>query len=356
MAALVTPALAAALLVLATAPAAADPDAAGATVRVFDKAAQHAVGLRTMRVQVERAVLRVPAEALPDPRAVMRVAATQPGTVEPTPGLQPGARIEAGTVLGWFRPQLPTPTRNELEAALAQAQRDVAIGQVQVERFKIEEAPQFEQKLPTPTLQVLTEYRSARGRSAAYAAALAERTPLRAPHAGRLLRAPAAAGRIVAAGETLFELDLPDATVLVAELGDDDIDPAEALQALRADGQRIALQCLGSGFDAEAGRRRAWYAPQGPVRLAIHERLQLVQPRGIPAIRVPARAVTRTHGENRVWVHTAPERFEPRRVEIAAREDDGRLRLAAGLAAGLTEGERIAVSGLAALASPEPPR
>ena len=290
-----------------------------------------------------------PARVLADPRATLRISATQTGTVEPAPWLKPGQRVEAGAVLGWFVPRLPTPARNEVEAEQAVARRDAVIGQVQVERFKIEQAPQFEQKLPTPTLQVLTEYRSALGRSQAYSTALAERLPLTAPRAGRLLRAPATAGRLMAAGDSLFELDVPEAVVIAVDASDEGLDPAEARVATRADGQHVELRFLGSGFDAEAGLRRAWYVPIEPVALAINERLRLIQPRGDSAIRVPASAVWREQGDSLVWVHASAERFEARRVEIAAREDDGRVRLASGLA----DGERIAVTGLSAFATSE---
>lgn len=313
--------------------------------RVLDKPAQRAAGLRTVLVEARPALAVVPARVVADPRGLLRIAAAQPGTVVLAPGLQAGAALEAGALLGWFEPALTTAARNEVAAERATAQRDAAIGRVQVERFHIDEAQQFEQKLPTPTLQILTEYRSATGRSGALE--LPAREALRVPRAGRLLRAPAAAGQLYQAGDALFEIDAAAAPALLVEAIDDDLELAAAREATTRDGRPLPLVFLGSGYDARARAHRALYAPAAGARLpAINDSVRLAVPRGAAAIRVPAAALSHTGDETRLWVQVAAERFESREVE-AEGDAAGLVRITRGL----LPGERVAVAGFAALAA-----
>lgn len=315
--------------------------------RVLAKAQQQQAGLRTVLVAPAREQIWLPARVEADPRRLLRLSASEAGTVSLTPAARPGQQVKAGELLGWLTPALPTPAANDVSVALATAARDERIGRIQLDRFNIEEAPQFEAKLPTPTLQVVTEYRSGKGRAEALATGLGKPQPLLAPRSGRLLRAPAAAGRVLPPGETLFEIDAPAAPVIVAESIDEDLDPSEAVFAETADGERIALSFLGAGFDADRRSGRAWYAPAPGTRaLVVNETLRLAQPRGPLAVRLPAAAVHREQGEAQVWIHDAAEHFQPREVELG----DSGLDAAVCVLAGLAPGDRVVVSGFAALA------
>lgn len=324
---------------------------AGDEGRVLAKSRQQQAGLRTVLAAPVRGQVWLPARVEADPRRLLRLSASEAGTVSLTPAARPGQLVKAGERLGWLTPALPTPAANDVSVALATATRDTRIGRIQLDRFNIEDAPQFEAKLPTPTLQVVTEYRSGKGRAEALAEGLRKPLPLLAPRGGRLLRAPAAAGRVLQAGETLFEIDAPAAPVIVAESIDEDFDPADAAYAETAAGERIALRFLGAGFDADRRSRRAWYAPAPGTRaLAVNETLRLAQPRGPLAVPLPAAAVHREHGEAVVWIHDAAEHFARREVALA---EDGSAQ-AVRVIAGLAPGDRVVVSGFAALAGDRP--
>lgn len=331
---------------------AASRDAERGTRRLA-KPLQQQAGLRTVLAAPAREQRWLPARVEADPRSLLRLSASEAGTVSLTPAARPGQRVQAGELLGWLTPALSTPATNDVAVALATAKRDTSIGRIQLERFNIDDAPQFEAKLPTPTLQVVTEYRSGKGRADALATGLRKPQPLQAPRSGRLLRAPAAAGRVLQAGEPLFEIDAPAAQLIVAESIDEDFDPAEAAVAETRSGQRIALQFLGAGFDAASRSRRAWYAPApGAPALAVNETLRLAQPLGPPVVRLPAAALRREQGEAQVWIHDAAEHFVLRAVRLA--EDPAEAGAAVRVIAGLAPGERVVVSGLAALAGSTP--
>jgi len=329
----------------------AHEDASPADGVALGKLAQHRAGLRTQPVLPVRDPIVLSGQVVVDPRRTARVAASQPGTIEPTAAARPGAMVKAGEILGWLTPALAVPNLNDVAAEVATAQRDTAIGRVQIDRFHIDEAPQFEAKLPTPTLQVLTEYRSAKGRAEALETALRKPEPLRAPRSGRLLRAPATAGQLVAAGVTLFELDAPSAALVAVDTIDSDLDLAAVHEATTSDGRRIPVSFAGDGFDSSARCRRAYFEIAGNAApLAINTRVKLTAIHTEAALLVPTTALSREAGAVQVWVHTAAERFEPRTVLTLSSDDDnerGQTRIVAGLA----PGERIVTQGWAALSA-----
>ena len=350
---------------------ATDREAAGLVVRHLDKELQRRSGLRTLTVPASAATRHLPGRVIADPQHSERIAATQPGTVQIAPGLQPGQRVRAGAVLAWLTPTLPVTARADIGAELATATRDEAIGHLQIDRYRIDEAPQFEVKLPTPTLQILTEYRSAKGRAAAYARAQPKPEPLRAPRAGRLLRSMAVAGRVMQTGEPLFEIDTPDAAAIAVDYIDDDLDAASASTARTRDGQPLGLRFLGEGFVAASRLHRALYAViaktsdgdgggdggdgGGDRQPLVNDLVAIEIPirTAMPTLRIPRAALLRdAQGQTSVWLHRGAEDFVARRVQTEPRSEafDGTVAITAGLAAG----ERVVVAGLAAL--PPPPR
>lgn len=324
-------------------------DAPGDAV-FLDKPAQRRAGIRTLRATAAPELVRLPARVVADPRQDYRVAAPQDGIVEPVGASLPvaGQRVKAGQLLAWLKPALTQPDRRDMETDLAAADRDVRLGHIQISRYNIDEAQRLDIKLPTPSLEILTDYRSAQARSGELQGALHQALPLLAPRSGTILRSAAVAGRVVAAGQALFEVNAPGALAVEAEFADDDIDADAAQQALTTDGRAVAIRFLGDSYDSALRSHRALYAvadQQVPVQ--VNQPLLITAPReddGKGRVLLPADAVFTRDGQSWVWLHRDTQDFTVRRVEVA-RSDGGQD----SIAAGVQGGERVVIAGIAAL-------
>lgn len=320
-------------------------------VAVFlDKPAQRRAGIRTLRATAAPELVRLPARVVADPRRDYRIAAPQDGIIEPVGASLPvaGQRVKAGQLLAWLKPALTQPDRRDMETDLAAADRDVRLGHIQISRYNIDEAQRLDIKLPTPSLEILTDYRSAQARSGELQGALHQAVPLLAPRSGTILRSPAVAGRVVAAGQTLFEVTAPGALAAEVEFADDDIDADAAQQALTTDGRAVAIQFLGDSYDSALRSHRALYAvADQQVPLQVNQPLLIAAQRedeGKSHIVLPADAVFTHDGQSWVWLHRDPQDFSARRVEVAG--SDGEQ---TSIVAGLQGGERVVIAGIAAL-------
>ncbi|MGQ0503048.1 MAG: hypothetical protein ACT4P0_10665 [Panacagrimonas sp.] len=202
-----------------------------------------------------------------DPRWARQVASHQAGWLEPPPGGFPvaGSSVRAGQVLGYLRPGMTRLERSDLEAELATAQRDVALGALQVKRFNANEADQFDGQLPLPSIQILGDYRSAQEREAQYRKGLKGQLALTAPADAWVVDSTAGAGRSIEAGEALFEL-APANRLVIEGLA---ARPArEALDQFRADGMTWQpAQLIAEGFDPALRSYRQLYSVSAGARL-----------------------------------------------------------------------------------------
>lgn len=344
------PALAAGLGLLlagvALAHAPAPDEAASATLRIA-KDEQRRAGIRTQRADTPPPAQRWPARVVADPGASLRVMADQDGVLEPPPGgfATPGAAVAAGAPLAILHPTLAEPQRRDLEAELAQAQRDVDLGRLQIDRYQIDEAESIEVHLLTAAVQILIDYRAAQERLRQLQRALSGTIELRAPRAGRVLRSTARAGRVVQAGEPLFELDGGEAVAVEAVVDDARFALDASALAYGGDGRAIPLRRTASGFDPRTRLRRVLYAADGDATLAVGEPLQLLlRPRAAARFVLPPRSVVGAGGQARVWVHEGAERFVAVPVHVLP-QADGNYAVEQGLAAQ----QRVVVEGAAFL-------
>lgn len=340
------------------APLAAHEAAAAPAERIaihLDKQEQRRLGIRTQRADAAPPALSLPAKVVVHPRGNARVMADQPGVIEaPRAGFaRPGQRVAAGEVLAILSPTLAEPQRRDLEAQLAVAQRDVALGELQVERYSIVDAQNLQGHLLTPSLQIVVDYHGALARQAQLLRALSSRVEIRAPTAGRVLSSTARAGRVAAAGETLFEIDGAAAPAVELLLTDDTLDAAAAHTAL-ASGERVfALQLLGLSLDPVIRTPRALYAVSaGDAPLAVGEPLRVIVPRIVADARlqIPASGVFSRHGRQWVWVHTGAETFAAQAVTVSP--------LTAGwvrIEHGLQPQQRVVIAGVHALSGTTSP-
>ncbi len=318
---------------------------------VLDKPAQHRAGIRTVRAGTGAAAVRLPAQVVADPRRELRIAAPQDGVVELAGASLPlpGQRVKAGQVLAYLRPVLAQPDRRDMDVDLTAAQRDMKLGRIQIDRYGINDKERLEVKLPTPSVEILTNYRTAQARSSELQGALQQPLPLLAPRAGTILRSPAAAGRVVAAGQALFELNAPGALAVAAEYTDDDIDADAVQQAVTADGQALSLVFLGVSYDSGLRSHRALYAiADVDADVHVNQPLSLDAPRELDegtGIVLPAAAVFRRDGHAWVWLHPEAQRFVAQQVEVAAADSGEQVHIGSGLHGG----ERVVTDGVAAL-------
>ena len=317
----------------------------------LDKPAQHRDGIRTLPLVPASAWVRLPALVVADPRRELRVAAVQGGVIEAAGTQLPvaGQVVRAGQVLAWLRPVLSQPDRRDMGAELAVAQRDIKQDRIQIERYGIDENQKLEVKLSTPNIQIVTNYRSAKVLSGELTGAMDDALPLLAPRAGTILRSPAVAGTVAAAGQTLFEIDAPGALAVELEYVDDDIDAGAVRQALTAHGRALPLRLLGASYDSALRSHRALYAvAKEDAGLSVNQPLLLDAPRqhsGPPQFAVPASAVFSHDGHSWVWLHQDAQHFVAQQVALVDAADGG----AALIGAGLQQGQRVVVEGVDAL-------
>lgn len=221
----------------------------------------------------------LPGVVVLDARHDMRVVAREDGVIEAPPGgfAVAGQKISAGQVLARLRPVMPQFERRDLGVELAGAHRDAHVSRLQVDRYKLDGTQPFDIKLPTPTLQLLADYRSAQVREAQLKRAVSGEMQIVAPRAGVVVRSAARAGEVVLAGQSLFELNTAGGLSVSAEYTDQDVDVAQVHEALTSDRQLIKLTLLGEAYDPDLRLRRAYYAlDQSTVALAVGEPVRII--------------------------------------------------------------------------------
>lgn len=333
---LVTRSVTSALLaVLMAASAHADPGA-----RVIDKPLQRRLQVQTVLPQPATAT-PWPARVIADPRGLWRVAADQRGLVEPPAGgfAAPGTVVQAGQVLAWLRPAVADPEWRDLQSAHAVAERDYEVADLKIRRFDIDAAQELDIQLPTPSIQLIADYRGSQARRKALGQALGDRVALRAPAAGRLLGSLARSGVVADAGAALFEgIDTgqADGGLLVEALvpPDDLHTLRDSRRAQRLHGEPLTLVPMGAVLDPDRRSARLWFAAAPATRpgtpLAIGEPV-LIEP--LPAAdgpgpasdrprSLPRTSLFRHDGGDWVWVHESAERFVARAVTVLGLDVD----------------------------------
>ncbi|MBH5369562.1 efflux RND transporter periplasmic adaptor subunit [Bradyrhizobium sp. CNPSo 4016] len=168
---------------------------------------------------------------------------------------------------------------------------------------------------------------------------------LRASTDGIITSAKVAPGQVIQPQDVLFQIADPR-SLWVEALAYDEIGlkQPEAATAMAPNGQQIALSFVGTSRALRQHASVVQFAiPEPPAGLNIGQPLNVMVQTGAPVsgLVVPRNAVVRSgNGENIVWLHTEPERFEPRPVRVVP-VDAARVIVAAGV----NEGEHIVVRG-----------
>ncbi|MCA1373368.1 efflux RND transporter periplasmic adaptor subunit [Bradyrhizobium sp. IC4060] len=168
---------------------------------------------------------------------------------------------------------------------------------------------------------------------------------LRASTDGIITAAKVAPGQVIQLQDVLFQIADPS-SLWVEALAYDEIGlkQPEAATAMAPNGQQIALSFVGTSRALRQHASVVQFAiPEPPAGLNIGQPLNVMVQAGAPVsgLVVPRNAVVRSgNGENIVWLHTEPERFEPRPVRVV-QVDAARVIVAAGI----NEGEHVVVRG-----------
>lgn len=327
--------------------------APGEGVLQLDKAEQRRLQLRTQRADAPPPPLLLPARVVVDPRRHLRVTSIQAGTLEPPPAgfAVAGDAVAAGQLLAWLRPALTAPQRRDLEAERVGVERDLKLGRLQIDRYSIDEAENLDVRLPTPSIQILTDYRIAKARQVELRRALDGRVAIRAPASAIVLRSALRAGRVAGEGETLLELNSSGGMAVELLFDGEDYDSARAESAWTLQGETLALGFLGETLDPASRSRRALYsASAAAAPLAVGQPLRVGLPRKPqPGGLLPARSIQNRGGRQFVWLHEAAERFVRREVTATVLPDGW-----ARISSGLEPGSRVVVEGAAALSGRGP--
>ncbi len=314
--------------------------------RVFaPKAAQRILAILTMAAEEaeHRRSVEMAGRVVPDPNASGFVQTAIGGRLAAPPGGFPslGAAVRAGDVLALVEPSLAAADLSSIRQSKAELDQEIALEEREVARARTLAATgtvsQTQLESAELTLQGLRE------RRAALDSIRMEPEVLVAPVAGVVSKANAAPGLIADTNTEVFHIiDPAQLWVEALSFGGEPVSGNASIGG--KDGAAIPLSLIGAGF-AEDGQAQpvhfriddATGALQVGDRVTVFAETASVT-KGIAA---PREAVIRgPNGEDIVFVHIAPELFEPRAVRTEPL-DGGRVIIVAGIAAG----DRIVTQG-----------
>ncbi len=317
--------------------------------RVFaPKSAQRILAIRTISATEteHRSSIEMPGRVIPDPNESGFVQTAIGGRLLAPPGGFPplGAQVKAGQLMAYVEPSLAAADQSSIRQSKAELDQEIALDERQLERLRTlamsgtASARQLEEA--ELTIDGL------RKRRAALEAIRMEPERLVAPVSGIVSKANAAPGLIAETNTEVFHIINPaQLWVEALSFGRNEVSGNASIGTL--EGSPVTLTLVGAGF-AEDGQAQ-------PVHFRVDDKTGRLQPgdrvtlvaqteaktKGIAA---PREAVIRgANGEDIVFVHTAPELFEPRPVRTEPL-DGGRVIIVAGISAGerfVTEGAEL---------------
>jgi len=302
------------------------------------KPAQRLLGIRTIAWSDAAATesLSLLAEVQAQPAAAVTLTAPEPGQLEAAQSAWPlpGQSLHAGQLLAWLRPLISQSDAARRRALVADLDQKLIIANLNVERLNMQSAvnDDNQNKVATGNIyleEAVAERDALQRQRELIAESLQDRVALRAPLSGRVLAAPARVGDVVAAGQTLFQLNDPSRLRLAALSFDPGL--GERLRVVHAHlgvGGEVQLAYRGQeplsgapgwrllfdpvSADGASGNDDTALSPGQLV--ALHAQ---TVPASIAALPSDACAVD-ADGTAVVWVHRAPERFAPLRLKSCA--------------------------------------
>jgi len=295
--------------------------------------------------QTIRPAVNLIGRVIADPNRSSIVQSIYGGRVIPNGGAIPriGQAVAKGDVLIQIEPHLPVADRTTILEKVGEIEQLMAVAENKLRRLR----PLAERgAVPQGQVNDLeSELEGLRARGETVRNSRTGLEELRASTDGIITAAKVVPGQVIQPQDVLFQIADPK-SLWVEALAYEDIGlkAPEAATAIAHNGQRIALSYVGT---SRALRQHAsviqFAIPEPQTGLNIGQPLNVMVQSGAPVsglIFLRDAVVRSGNGENIVWLHTAPERFEPKPVRILP-VDATRVIVADGL----NGGERVVVRG-----------
>ncbi|MES2687960.1 MAG: HlyD family efflux transporter periplasmic adaptor subunit [Pseudomonadota bacterium] len=311
------------------------------------KLSQRQLGVRTIVVEEASlpSTVELTGRVVLDSNAGGKVQPTQAGRIEAGPrGLpQLGQVVRKGDVLAVVR-----ASSSAIDRANQQAQSAELYASLSLARRRVERLQQLEGTVPQKDIEAAqSDVTSLQQRAAAVAGSVLATEALLAPVPGVIAAANVVTGQVVNAGDLLFEIVDPSRMSVEASAFDAGLAANIAsASASPAPGISVPLQFVGAGSSLREGAIPLVFrtAPgSAAVPLAIHQPVKVtVQTRSqVKGFAVPSAAVVKdASNQDRVWVHTGAELFEPRSVRQLPLDGSR-----AAVVDGLKTGDRLVTQG-----------
>lgn len=311
------------------------------------KPTQRLLDVRTAAAEPQtiRPALNLIGRVIADPNRSSIVQSVYGGRVVPNEGAIPriGQAVSKGDILVQIEPHLPVADRTTILEKVGEIEQLTAIAENKLRRLR-----PLADRGAVPQGQVNDLESELEGLRARRETVRNSRTGfevLRVSTDGIITSAKVVPGQVIQPQDVLFQIADPK-SLWVEALAYDEIglNGPDGATALGHNGQSIALSYLGTSRALRQHASVVHFAiPEPPTGLNIGQPLTVMVQSGAPVAGLifPRDAVVRSsNGENIVWLHTAPERFEPRPVRVQP-VDATRVIVAAGI----NERERVVVRG-----------
>lgn len=317
--------------------------------RVFaPKTAQRILAIMTSpAVEAEhRSAIEMPGRVIPDPNESGFVQTAIGGRLLPPPGGFPslGSTVEVGQLMALVEPSLAAADQSSIRQSKAELDQEIALDERQIERIRTLARSGTASKTQLEEAELTLS--GLRKRRAALEAIRMEPEKLLAPVAGIISKANAAPGLIAETNTEVFHIINP-ARLWVEALSFSREKIGEKASLRTVSGDPVQLTLVGAGFAEDGQAQPVHFRVEAQTsqlqtgdRVTLFAETQKVT-KGIAA---PREAVIRgSNGQDIVFVHTAPELFEPRTVRTEPL-DGGRVVIVAGIVSGdrlVTQGSEL---------------
>ena len=295
--------------------------------------------------QTIRPAINLIGRVIADPNRSSIVQSIYGGRVVPTEGPIPriGQAVSKGDILVQIEPHLPVADRTTILEKVGEIEQLIAVAENKLRRLR-----PLAERGAVPQGQVNDLESELEGLRARRETVRNSRTGfevLRASTDGIITSAKIVPGQVIQPQDVLFQIaDPKNLWVEALGYGETGLNGPDGATALGHNGQPIALSYLGTSRALQQHAFVVHFAiPEPPAGLNIGQPLTVMVQSGarVDGMVFPRDAVVRSsNGENIVWLHVAPERFEPRPVRVQP-VDATRVIVAAGI----DGGERVVVRG-----------
>ena len=254
-----------------------------------------------------------------------------------------GQKVVKGEALVRIEPYLPVADRTTISEKMGEIEQLIAVAETKINRLR----PLAERgAAPMGQLNDLeSELAGLRARRETVSNSRGGYELLRASTDGVITVAKAVPGQVIQPQDVLFEIADPQG-LWVEALAYDGLDPSAAIKATAADsdGTSFPLSYLGTSRTLRQHASVMQFAiPKPPSDLRIGQPITVLVQGGTAKVGLilPRDAVVKNgNGENIVWLHVAPERFEPRPVRTEPLDAKRVI-----VASGLNASDRVIVRG-----------